>query len=686
MAHKLTTCTFCGVGCGIYLETADNRVTGVYPSMSHPSNKGRICVRGWNVHEVASSPNRLKHPMIRKGTEFQEVSWPEAMQFITQRILEIRKVHGPDALAIYNSPRCSNEESYLLQKLARGVIGTNNVAHGTGVYSNNSTNVLLDMIGQAASTSSLEDLTKSEVIVVDGVDLGVQLPTIGGSVIRAKLAGAKLIVIDSRRHRVAEHADYFLQIKPGTEMLLYGAMAKVIEDHGLMDLKFIKAHCRQFEPFLQSVLAYDLLWVAEQCGVSAEMISQAALAYAKARTASLIYSTGAESRDAENIEAVVNLTLMTGHLGRKGSGLFALTEHNNLQGVCDMGMLSDRLPGYLPVADPAARQRFETLWKTKLPANPGLSASEVFGKPSEHNVRGVWICRYDPINTTPFRDVVSALNQMDLVVVQHLFKTATAQYAHVILPLVAFGEEQVSFTSTDRRIQLAQKVLNPPSGPIPCWQQITMVAQQLGADWNYQTAGQVMEEICEAVPSYSGAHYDNLERDYGRQWPCTKDKPLGTRFLFEDGIVGKPFCFQEMHKPESVPIAPPDYPMAMVFGHSLYYWHQNVLVQHSETLKRELRVLLLDYPDGFVEINDQDARKLEIRDGMPIRLVARTGEARTTARVTGEVRSGTIFVPFFVKKVMREILGQVPTEAFSRNKPVHVRMEKIAGAAPRPAH
>ena len=194
MAHKLTTCTFCGVGCGLYLETSGNQIVGAYPSVSHPSNQGRICVRGWYVHEVASSPDRLKHPLLRKNGQLQEVSWDEALGFVAGKMKAIRDEHGPDALGFLNSPRCSNEESYLLQKFARAVIGTNNVHHGTGVYSNNAINVLLDMIGVPASTNSIAELAQSKVIVVDGVDLAKRMPTIGGAVIRAKLNGARLIV------------------------------------------------------------------------------------------------------------------------------------------------------------------------------------------------------------------------------------------------------------------------------------------------------------------------------------------------------------------------------------------------------------------------------------------------------------------------------------------------------------
>jgi formate dehydrogenase (coenzyme F420) alpha subunit len=674
MAHKLTTCTFCGVGCGLYLENSGNRIVGAYPSMSHPTNAGRICVRGWHVHEVASSPDRLTSPLLKKDGRFEPVSWDEAIDFIARRLQEIRARYGPDALAFLNSPRCSNEETYLLQKLARAVLGTNNVDHGTGVYSNNSVSVLLDMIGVPATTNSLGELEKSEVIIVDGVDLGRQLPTIGGQVIRAALRGAKLIVIDTRRHRVAESASIFLQLKPGTEVFLYGAMAKILVDRGLMNLPFIKARCREYEAFLERLTDFDLLTAAEACGLPADQIEAAALAYGRASAAAILYSTGIERRDAVSIQALVNLALLTGNLGKEGAGIFALTEHNNLQGVCDMGMVPDRLPGYRPVASAAARAELGARWRARLPEKPGMAARQLLANRGEGKVKALWLCRYDPVSTAFFGDAESSLDQLELVVVQHLFLTGTAQHAHVVLPTTAFGEERVSFTSTERRIQLAERVVESPLGPVPAWQQITWLAHALGADWAYGSAASVMNEIGEVVPFYSGANYDNLARDYGRQWPCTKDRPLGTRFLFGDGGTERGFKFAPVARPAGPAAPPKDYPLTLVFGHSLYYWHQNVLIRHSETLKREYRILLLDYPDGFVEINTEDARQLGIRDGERIRLRTASGSALSTARVTHEVKSGTIFVPYFVRQVEKQILGS----AVESSLLVPVRVEKEA--------
>ncbi|HVO63296.1 MAG TPA: molybdopterin-dependent oxidoreductase [Terriglobales bacterium] len=653
MAHTLTTCMFCGVGCGVYLETSGNRVVGAYPSVSHPANQGRICLRGWHVHEIADSQDRLKAPLIKKNGTFQEVTWDEAFDVVAQRLSEIRKKHGPDAIAFLNSPRCSNEESYLLQKLARAVVGTNNVHHGTGVYANNSINVLSEMIGVPASTNSISELSKSEAIIVDGVDLVRRMPTLAGNVIRAKVNGAKLIVVGTRRHRVAENADVFVQIKPNTEAMLYGAMAKVIVDRGMMNLGFIRERCSGYEEFLDKLQYYDLLSAAEMCGVAPALIERAALTFASAQSASLLYSTSMEERTKDSIRAVVNLALLTGNIGKPGSGIFALTEQNNLQGVCDMGMIPDRLPGYCSVTDETERMRFEKIWLAKLPKEPGLGARTILNGNDPKKVKALWLDRYDPISTA-FRDVASALQHFDFVVVQHIFMTDSAQYADVVLPTTAFGEEQVSTTSTERRIQLSERVVDPPAGLTPGWQQIRDLAERMGARWAYDSAADVMNEICESVSIYSGASYENLTREYGRQWPCTKDRPLGTRYLFAENGDGKRFCFAAVNKPAAASTAK-DFPFTLVFGHSLYYWNLNVLVRHSEALRREYRALWLDYPEGFVEINDRDAEQLGIRDGQRIRITAPTGSAATTARVTEEVMAGTVFIPYFMHHVQRHI-------------------------------
>lgn len=678
MPHRLTTCTFCGVGCGIYLETRRNELRGSYPSMSHPANEGRICVRGWNVHEVAGAPDRIRQPLVRGRSGFEPANWDDTLRLIAERFKEIKAQHGPDSLGFIASPRSSNEETYLLQKFARGIIGTNNVDHSLGAHRHRGIDVFEEMLGVTAATSAISELNKSDVILVDGVDLSWQLPTIGGIVIRRRLAGAKLIVIDPRRHRVAEHADHFMQIRPGNDILLYGAMAKVIVDRGLANLPFIKEHCTNYEAFLESVHAHDVLKAADQAGVTPEVIEEAAIAYATARAGMILYSTGVEARGPEVIRSIVNLALLTGHIGREGAGIMPLAEHNNLQGCSDMGMLPRRLPGYEPVADEDARARLQRLWQSPpLPAAEGLGTSDMIDAAVDGRLKALWVTRHDLDAAVATGRLARALEKLDFLVVQHIFMTETAKHADVILPLVAFGEEQVTFTSTERRIQIADKAVEPPEGPLPAWEQIVRLANAMGARWVYASAAEVMDEITRAVPFYQAATYSNLSRDYGRQWPCTHDAPLGARYLCAPHYSEAPFRFSPLAEPAKAETAPAEYPLALILGRSLYYWHQNVLIQHSETLKREYRILLMDFPEGFVDVSEEDARSLKLRSGSRIRLVTPLGRAESVARVTPEVKAGTVFLPYFLQAAVKALMGETDNARGTQTQPVFVRIEAL---------
>jgi predicted molibdopterin-dependent oxidoreductase YjgC len=292
------------------------------------------------------------------------------------------------------------------------------------------------------------------------------------------------------------------------------------------------------------------------------------------------------------------------------------------------------------------------------------------------NLKALWLDRHNPVVSTTYCDASMALQKMEFVVLQNLFMTSTAQYAHIILPTVAYGEETVTFTSLERRIQLAQKAVEPPPGLTSAWCQVMEVARRLGIKWQYETSSDVMEEIGRVVPFYEGASYENLARHYGRQWPCTNERPLGTPYLFIDQKGNRGFSFAPIRQLSPVSRSTTAFPFVLIFGLSLYYWHQNTMVQHSETLKREYGILLLDYPNGFAEINPEDAEALKIRDGMKIRLISDTGSATTFARVTDEIRAGTIYVPYYMEDVAKQIFRSPRTEYRAGSRTVYVRVEK----------
>ena len=676
MPHTLTTCTFCGVGCGIYLESAGSRLTGAYPSMTHPTNQGRICVRGWHVNEVASAPDRLLTPLLRKHGTLQEATWEEALGYAADRLRWVQAQAGPNAVGFINSPRGSNEESYLLQKFARALIGTNNVDHGLGVYRNNSIDVLLAMLGIPASTNSVAELDTSDAIIVNGVDLGLQLPTIGGRVMRAKLKGRKLIVIDPRRHRLAEHADCFLQLRPGSDAALYGALAKVIVDRGLFDARFLKAHCRNVEAFLEAVHAYDVLWAADACGIPPELIEEAAVAYGRARAAAILFSTGVEASGAEAIQALVNLALLTGNIGKAGAGMFALTEHNNLQGVCDMGMLPNRLPGYVPVADDAGRRSFEVLWGAPLPIKPGQGAEQLLGRHGKGAVRALWLCRHDPVMAAS-ADASAVLRQLDLVIVQHPFLTETAKYAHVVLPVAAFGEEQVAFTNTERRIQARRQGRGPAPRPRARLATDRPHGEQPGGRMGVRHRRRRHAGDRAGRPLLWG-------RDLRQSGPGLRP-PVALR---HGQTAGNPLPLRggdrrAALRPGPHPAAQPAslrvrrLPLHAQFRPLPVLLASERAGAAQRTLKREYQILLLDYPEGFVDVNADDAKRLEIRDGAKVRLVGVTGVATTWARVTREVKSGMIFVPYFLREVRGQPLGDAAASSRGTRLPVCVRLERV---------
>jgi len=353
----------------------------------------------------------------------------------------------------------------------------------------------------------------------------------------------------------------------------------------------------------------------------------------------------------------VNLCLLCGHIGKEGAGIFALTEHNNLQGACDVGMLPDRLPGYGSVTDDSIRSGFEKHWNTTIPSKPGISAKWALSDRGMGTIHALWLCRYDPVSTAFYGNAEESLHNCDFVLHQHLFLTETAKYAHVLLPLAIFGEEQVTFTSGERRIQIARQVIDPLPGITPAWRQISDIARTMGADWSYASSSDIMDEIGEVAPFYSGASHENLSQEYGRQWPCTKDRPLGTQFMFSEGIPLHAFKFIPVERPRETVVVNEEYPFLLVLGHSLYYWNKNVLIRHSETLKREYQAPLLDYPEGFAGIHHDDAKQYGIRDGDRIHIKSETGHTVTVAALNHEIRRGTLFIPFFVKQVEQQILG-----------------------------
>ena len=421
------------------------------------------------------------------------------------------------------------------------------------------------MLGTAATTNSLEELGHSDVILVDAIDLARRLPTVAGAVIRAKLNGARLIVVGSRSHRVSELADFFLRIKPNTEALLYSAMAKVIEDRGLMNLSFIKSRCRDYESFVEQLRSSDLVQAADGCGVSWDLIEAAALAYAGARSAAILYSSSMGEKSEQNIRALINLVLLTGNLGKRGAGIFALAEQNNLQGVCDIGVLPDRLPGYASASGAGSRAMVERVWRSSTPAVPGLAARSILTDRGGGKVKALWLSRYDPATTAFFPGIEDSLRALEL------YRGAASvhdRYRAICARDSADNRfwRRAGFFYQHRAAHSNGRKSNRPAGrTTPGWKQLTRLPN-LGRRLEVSIRGRGDAGDRRSHSVLSGASYENLARDYGRQWPCTKDKPLGTPILFADDD-GARFKFVPV-QPEERFAAPKNLPLMLVFGHS----------------------------------------------------------------------------------------------------------------------
>lgn len=673
MPHILTTCTYCGVGCGVYLTTDGVRITGVFPSSSHPCNKGRLCIRGWHLHELAMSPHRMYRPLVRKNGTLEPVSWIEAFAFIHKKLNECISKYGPSSIAFYTGPRSSNEDAYLLQKFARVIIGTNNVDHGAGAYSNASLDILMEMMGIPGSTASIEDIMKAEVILIDEIDLAKQLPTIGGWILHAKDHGIKIISVNPRLDVISKQADIHLNLRPGTELWLYGAIGKFLIEKNFVNHEFLTQYCDNVEVAIKAFLEFDISKASKVCDIPSERIEEAATILGKANRIIVMYSTGLEVREPNGLRALLNLVLLRGGVGRSGAGILALTEHCNLQGTCDVGALPRFFPGYRSVKDLEARKEFERIWKIRLSPDFGISAQECFQEGEKTPIKAVWLLRYDPMIASTLLKVEEALAEMELVIVQDLFPTRLLDYATVVIPTPAFGEEEGTFTNTERRVQKLSKAKEPPFEIIPAWKVLTKLADLWGHSWRYEKAADVFDEIKRVVPFYAGIDYYNLSTPYGVRWYHGIEN-------FQEPQACVDFNKKLRMSRISVPFievdAGQDYPFALVFGRHIYYWNLDPYVQNSETLKREYRVLLLDYPDGFVELHPKDALQIGVKDGQRVKIISPMRDVETVVRITEEVRPGTIYVPFYVREVVKGIWKD-NGEIGSLTRPIFVRVESI---------
>ncbi|MFH1820858.1 MAG: formate dehydrogenase subunit alpha, partial [Methanobacteriota archaeon] len=645
-----TICPYCGVGCQLNLKIKDNKIIRVLPNQNGPANKGQACVKGKFGLDFVNNPKRLTTPLIRDGEKgegkFREAPWEEALELVAKRLAEIKVKSGPDSLACLSSAKCTNEENYLMQKFARAVLGTNNIDHCARLCHASTVTGLSAAFGSAAMTNSISEIRGADCVFIIGSNTTENHSVIALEVIEAVRNGkAKLIVADPRKIGMVGFADIWLRQRPGTDVALINGLLHIIISQDLCNTDFIKNRTEGFAELKETVKNYPPDIVSRITGVPTDKLFQAAQLYARSDKALILFAMGItqHTTGTDNVLALANLAMACGHVGTESSGVCPLRGHNNVQGACDLGALPNVLPGYQSVSDEASRSKFEKAWRVPLPATVGLTVVEITHGAEVGKIKGMYILGEDPVLTDPNSDhVVRGLKNLDFLVVQDIFLSETAKLADVVLPGASFAEKDGTFTNTERRIQRVHKAIEYVGNNKADWVIISELAFRLGFPMHYETPGQIMDEISTLTPIYGGINYDRLG-PLGLQWPCRSLDDPGTKYLHKDSFsrgLGKFHC-TSYH--EAIELPDETYPFILTTGRILHHWHGGTLSRHSLGLN-EIR------PEANIEINPEDANRLNCSDGDLVEMASRRGKLVAKIKITDRSPKGTLFMTFHFKE------------------------------------
>ncbi|MDD3041702.1 MAG: formate dehydrogenase subunit alpha [Methanosarcinaceae archaeon] len=637
-------CPYCSVGCGFYIELEKGRPVGIRYMPEHPVNEGALCPKGNAALEILTHPERLTHPLRKSEKGWEKLSWNEALDTLAEKIREVRGKAGPEALAFLGSAKCSNEENYLLQKIAR-MLGTNNVDNCARLCHASTITGLGKTLGAGAMTNPLSDLAHSECIFVVGSNFAENHPPVARRVLQAKDRGASLIVADPRLTPSAWLSDLTLRLRPGTDIALINGLMQVILAEGLEDRVFIRKRTVGIEGLEKALKKYTPKTVSRITGVPAGDIIKAARTFAKAETASVVYSMGITQHvsGTDNVTACADLALLCGHLGKKGAGILPLRGQNNVQGACDMGVLAEFFPGYVKTDRAGNQEWLKKAWGLeKLPEKKGLVATEMVDAVFGGSLKFAYIMGRDPVNSTPNASKLKkALDSLDFLVVQDIFLTDSAKHADLVLPAAAWAEKEGSFTSTERRIQWVERTLVSPGDAKPDLEILIELANRLGLDATYKEAGDVLAEIARTVPAYGGLSKERLKEGCGLIWPCPDALHPGTPILHTESFSTPNGLASFVPVEFLEPAEPPDsdYPFLLITGRTGLHYNAGSMSRRSEAL-------LCREPELYVELNPADAEALALEAGTIIVIETRRGRTEAKARLTQRVDRGVLFMPF----------------------------------------
>ena len=652
-------CPFCGVGCQMRYHVVADRISYV-EGLAGPANQGRLCVKGRFGFDYVRSPDRLTVPLVRRDDApkrvdfdrvpsdwrdaFREASWDEALDRAGLGLAAIRDVHGAHALAGFGSAKGSNEEAYLFQKLVRTGMRTNNVDHCTRLCHASSVAALMEGIGSGAVSNPVADVAIADFILVIGANPTANHPVAATFIKNAARRGAVLVLADPRRTELARFAQTVLQFAPDSDVALLNAMLFTIVQEGLVDAEFIARRVDGYEAFVANLAPYSPEAMALVCGIDAGLIRAVARQYARARASMILWGMGVaqHTHGTDNARCLIAMALITGQIGRPGTGLHPLRGQNNVQGASDSGLIPMVLPDYQRVDDDGARARFEALWGARLDPRPGLTVVEILDAAARGVVRGMYIMGENPAMSDPdTAHARKALAALDLLVVQDIFPTETAVMADVILPASAFAEKAGTFTNTDRLVQLGRPVLAPPGQARQDLWIIGQMARRLGLDWPDLDPSRVFAEMRQCMPSIAGITWQRLERESSVTHPCRQEGDPGEPVVFVDGFPTASGRARLMPVSLVAPDERPDaqYPFVLITGRQLEHWHTGAMTRRS-------RVLDEIEPVATASMNGADLDALGLRAGEAIEVASRRGAIRLAARRDDGVPRGSVFIPF----------------------------------------
>ena len=681
-AWTKTTCPYCGTGCEMNVGVRDDRVVQVKPVMDAPVNYGHLCVKGRYAFDFVDADDRVTEPMIRDDGEWRVVSWDEAIQFTASKLKAIDAEFGKESIAVLGSARATNEENYLAQKFTRVVLGTNNVDCCARVCHTPTAAAMKIMIGTGAMTNSFDDIEKAKTIMLCGANPSENHPIPGARIKQAVIKnGTKLIIVDPRKTELTKYADVHLQLRPGTNILMFNALAHAIIDEGLTDPEFIRTRVLEYEEFKAFVAEYSPEEVAERCGVDAGQIRQAASIYATEQPSMSLHGLGMTEhlQGTEGVMSIVNLALLTGNIGKSGSGVNPLRGQNNVQGAAHMGCDPGILTG--SIAIDAGRELFESVWKTPIPAAAGLNQLQMIDAARDGKLKALWTIGYDVfLSNANAHETEKAFANMDLVIIQDFFMNETGKrFGHVFFPATTSFEKDGTFMNGERRVQRIRTAVTPRGNSRSDLEIICDLASAMGhaKDFGFKTAEEVWNEVRAVWPPGFGITYDRIEKA-GIQWPCPDVDHPGTEVLhgesFSNGVAA---ALRRIKYRPTKEVVSDEFPFMLTTGRVLEQFNAGTMTMR--TPNRELR------PTDLLMISKDDSKRLSIAAGESVRLKSNYGEAVLPVEITDRVKSGELFASFHDPAVFLNYATGPTRDRFTQApefKVTAVRIEKLNEQSP----